>query len=476
MGETYVLSEKEMPRPGLIRMALAGKISNAEAARSLGMSIRQFQRQKVRFRESGPAGLVHRSRGRPSSRAMDPKLRERIVGLIRMKYPDLNDCHLTEKLTEVEKIVVSRESVRRIRLKMKRSAKRKRRSPKHRSRRLREASEGRLVQVDGSRHDWLGGRGPEMTLVGAVDDATGKILAGIFCPQEDTHGYATILDQIFRRDGLPTTIYSDGTSILVRNDDHWTLQEQLQGYQDPPQLGWALKELGIGLIRARSPQAKGRIENRWGTLQDRLVAEMTQRDIHNLEQANAFLPEFLEDFNQRFGVAPRERMSAWRKPGCGWQLSLCCRYHRKVARDNTVSLPAGREGDPCRAIPLVETPPRVVQIPPGPGERSYAGCSVEVRELLDGRVTVHYRGHILVTDPAPKGAFRLTPRVTHRRSLPSAANSAEITQIRKPPSPKKTGPAGQKPDPKHPWSRWQPAFCRPSRPKEGDDILTLQLQ
>jgi hypothetical protein len=394
---------------------------------------------------------------------LDPQLRERISDLIRTKYSDLNDCHLTEKLLEVEKISVSRESVRRIRLGMKRPAKRRRRSPKHRTRRVREAREGALVQVDGSHHDWLQGRGPEMSLVGGVDDATGKIVGAIFSPEEDTHAYATVFDQIFRTSGLPVAFYGDGTGVLVRNDQSWSVEEQLQGHQTPPHLGRALQDLGIGYIRARSPQAKGRVENRWGTLQDRLVAEMALRGLCTLEQANAFLPEFLKDFNQRFAGAPREGSSAWRKPGCGWQLVLCCRYRRTVARDNTVFLPAGREQNQHRLTTST------VQIPRGPGGRSYAGCKVEIRELLDGRATVHYRGCILVTDPAPQ-AFRLRPRPSHSRSL--------LPQDRAPAAIPKHAPnslQGHKPDPKHPWSRWQPGLCKRPTATKGGDIFTLQL-
>jgi hypothetical protein len=468
MGERCLLSQKEMPRPGLVRLALAGKISNAEGARSLGLSVRQFQRLKVRYRRSGPAGLVHRSRGQSSPRGLKNELRERIADLIRTKYSELNDCHLTEKLREVEEILVSRESVRRLRLGMKRRAKRRRKSPQHRGRRLRQAREGTWVQIDGSPHDWLQGRGAPMTLVGGVDDATGKTVGATFRPEEDVHGYATVFAQIFRRYGLPVAFYGDGTSILVRNDDHWSLAEELQGHQTPPQMGLALKELGIGLIQARSPQAKGRIENRWGTFQDRLVAEMALRGISSLEEANAFLPEFLEDFDRRFAVAPRETVSAWRQPGRAWPLALCCRYQRTVARDNTVLLLGGRNSHP---------PPRILQIPPGPGQRSYAGCKVEVRELLDGRSIVHYRGRILLTEKAPEGSFQLIPRhAGHRLPLQP---ECKPTQRKKPAQSKpirKTTKGRKTPDPDHPWRNWQPTFCKtPTRRQSRGDIFSLQL-
>jgi hypothetical protein len=432
MGKTYLMSQKEMPRAGLIRAALAGKVTNAEGAGSLGLSVRQFQRLKIRYRDLGSRGLLHRRRGCPSGTGLCLEDRKKIKEFMQSRYDDLNDCHLTEKLREVEKIMVSRATVRRIRLELKRGAKRKRRTPRHRSRRLREAREGALVQIDGSPHDWLQGRGPEMSLIGAVDDATGKVLQCVFRLQEDLHGYAALFHRVFQHHGLPLAFYGDGTSILVRNDDHWTLQEELAGRQNPTHLGQALLDLGIAYLHAKSPQAKGRVENRWGTFQDRLVAEMRLRGLSTLEQANAYLPEFLDDFNQRFALAPREASSAWRKPPPGWQLALCCRYVRTVGRDNTVQLGPTRERDlhhrPAQEHrdPIVSVARRV-QIPPGPGGRSFAGCRVELRELLDGRITVHYQNQVLTTVAAPEGPFRLSPRPHDQRSLTSHKSKPPAT-------------------------------------------------
>jgi hypothetical protein len=371
-------------------------------------------------------------------------------------YDDFNDCHLTEKLREVEGILVSRETVRRLRLALKKGAKRKRRPPKHRSRRLREARIGALVQIDGSPHDWLEGRGPEMSLIGGVDDATGKVLTGTFRLQEDLHGYATLFHRVFERYGLPLAFYGDGTGILVRNDDHWTLEEELAGRQNPTHLGQALVDLGVDYIRARSPQAKGRIENRWGTFQDRLVAEMRLRGISTLEQADAYLPEFLEDFNQRFAVAPREAAEAWRKPPPGWPLALSCRYHRVVGKDNTVMLGPARERDPhlrpaAAERDAVASVARRVQIPPGPGRRSFAGCRVELRELLDGRITVHYQARIIATEAAPNGPFRLSPRPHARVFRTAQAEKLAVPARKKEPNllPRRQA----KPAADHPWHR-----------------------
>ena len=250
MGKTYFVSQKEMPRAGLIRAALAGKITNSEGSGSLGLSVRQFQRLKIRYRESGTRGLLHQSRGRPSGSGLSASHRQKIQVLMQSTYSDFNDCHLTEKLREVEKIPVSRETVRRIRLGLKKEAKRKRRAPKHRSRRLREAHVGALLQIDGSPHDWLQGRGPEMSLIGAVDDATGDVLKGVFRLQEDLHGYATLFHQLFQDYGLPLAFYGDGTGVLVRNDDHWPDGRILLTWDGPCAI-WASPISGQGLLRPR---------------------------------------------------------------------------------------------------------------------------------------------------------------------------------------------------------------------------------
>ena len=227
------MSRKEVPRPGLLKAALAGKFTNAEGAGALHLSVRQFIRVKHRFRADGAPGLCHRLRGRPSPRRLPADVRGRVAGLLQTTYVDVNDCHATEKLHEVEGLRVSRASVRRIRRALDLPAKHRRRPRQHRARRTPEARMGALVQLDGSPHDWLEGRGPAMTLHGAIDDATGTVLALHVRPTEDLHGYATVLQQIGTTYGLPLTLYGDRFGVLVRNDAHWTLEEELQGHQHP---------------------------------------------------------------------------------------------------------------------------------------------------------------------------------------------------------------------------------------------------
>ena len=186
------MSRKEVVRPGLLRALVAGQLTNRQVARALRLSVRQVQRLKARFRAGGAAGLVHRTRGQPSGRRLTPAVRHRVADLMRTVYEGLNDCHLTEKLQELEGLTLCRESVRRIRAALGHPATHPRRPPRHRRRRRPEARTGSLVLLDGSPADWLAGRGPAMTLHGALDDASGEVLALSFRPTEDLHGYAVV--------------------------------------------------------------------------------------------------------------------------------------------------------------------------------------------------------------------------------------------------------------------------------------------
>ena len=229
---------------------------------------------------------------------------------------------------------------------------------------------GAMVQVDASPFAWFQARGPGLVLVGGMDDATGTIVGLTFRPTEDLHGYTELCRQMFTQYGLPVTIYGDRLNILVRNDAHWTLEEELRGAQDPTHLGSMLRDLGVGYLTAHSPQAKGRIERLWLTLQDRLVSELRLHGICTMAAANAFLPQFIATFNRRFGRSPQNPTSVWRRPPPDLDLLLSCRYKHTVARDHTV-----RVGSRRMALPR---DPR----------RSWAGYRVDVRELLTGELVV----------------------------------------------------------------------------------------
>jgi len=440
------MSRKEVPRAGLLKAARAGKISNAQGALAMHLSVRQFQRCKIRFAAEGPRGLLHRLRGRPAPRRRLPAdVGAAVTALLQSTYAGFNDCHATEKLREVEGLVLSRSSVRRLRRTLGLPAKRQRRGRLVRTRRCPEAQMGTLVQLDASPFAWLETRGPELALHGAIDDATGTVLALYFRPTEDLHGYVTLLRQLVTTYGLPLALYGDRLNVFVRNDPRWTLEEQLRGTQDPTHFGRILRELGIGFIPAGSPQAKGRIERLWQTLQDRLVSELRLRSIATLEAANAFLSEFRADYNRRFTRAPADATPAWRPAPRDLAAVLSCRYHRVVAHDNTVCLG-----------------PRWVQLP---RRRAYTGRRLEVRECVDGRLLVFADGHCLVTQPAPAADFILRPR----RSPNSDRRPRRAADAGRPPSrlpPRASRPAApltsRKPSPTHPWRHATP-YATPHR-------------
>jgi transposase len=457
--ETVTMSRKEVRRPGLVQLAVAGQITTAAGAHALALTPRQFRRLKARYRADGVRGLVHRLRGRPSPRVLEIEVRDRVLELIQTRYQDFNDCHCTEKLREVEGLAVGRETVRRLRRALGVPPKRRRRPPQHRTRRPRRLTMGSLVLVDGSEFDWLG-TGTPLFLLGAIDDATSTLLALHFRPAEDLHGYLTLLGQFAARYGLPVTLYGDRLGVFVRNDAHWSLEEELQGAQHPTHFGQVLQDLGIGYIAAHSPQAKGRVERLWETLQDRLVAELRLHQIRTVAAAEAFLPLYLADHNRRMTQPPAEATPAWRRPPRDLADRLSCRYTRRVAHDNTVRLSS-----------------RWVQIPRGPHGRSYAGNRVEVRECLDGRVLVDYQRRRLVTDPPPSADFVLVPRRVPRlrasrnafeeggRPLPlrptrRASAIAALTALAR---------ALPRPARPHPWRQ---TFSRRQRERRRQDTLT----
>jgi len=201
-------------------------------------------------------------------------MRDRILHLARTRYVGFNDHHLCEKLGEIEGISLGRETLRRLLRQNGLGSPKKRRAPTHRQRRLCRAREGEMLLLDGSLHRWLEDRGPQLTLLGFLDDATRKVPVAEFFPTEDAHGYFHLLRRLLRRYGIPRSFYGDKHGVFVRNDDHWTVEEQLAGKRQPTQFGRALAQLGITYIPANSPQAKGRIERLWGTFQDRLTSEL----------------------------------------------------------------------------------------------------------------------------------------------------------------------------------------------------------
>ncbi len=380
------MSQKELQRVSVITACVKGDMACASAAGLLCLSVRQIKRLKRRLREDGEAALAHANRGRPSPRRLPERTRQAVLRLYRTKYAGFNDHHLCEKLNEVEGLVLSRETLRRLLRQEGLGPPRQRRPPAHRQRRLRVAREGELVQLDGSPHDWLAGRGPRLTLLGMQDDATGKILAAQFFLSESAEGYFHLLQSLLRRFGVPTAFYGDRSGIFVRNDSHWSLEEELDGQRQPTQFGRALCELGITFIAAQSPQAKGRVERLWGVLQDRLCSELRLAGAHDLDSANRVLRRFIADYNRRLARAPRDTAKAWRPAPENLERICSFRHERIVSNDNVVQW----EG-------------RRFQIPPQNRRFSFAGAKVQLYQALDGRVSLYYGDTRLEHTNAPGG-------------------------------------------------------------------------
>jgi transposase len=414
MRETITMTTVEQRRGWVLTKVVAGELGIAEAALVLGLSERSVWRLKRRFGEEGPAGLVHGNRGRASPRRIDETTRERVRALARGRYDGANDSHLAELLAEDEGIAVSRVSVRRILRAAGIASPRRRRPPRHRSRRDRMPQAGLLLQTDGSRHDWLAERGPRLTLVAAIDDATGVVTGATFREQEDAAGYLTVLRDTIRRHGVPHALYRDRHGIFeTPKGQALTLEEQLVDRRTPTQFGRALAELGIVSIAARSPQAKGRIERAWGTFQDRLVTELRLAGASDIEAANRLLARFVARFNRRFAVPAANPEPAWRPLPAGVRLDeVCClKYRRIVARDSTVRAGA-----------------TILQLPAASGSRSYAGRRVELQLRLDGRLVVWDGQRTILVRPAPADARQLRA-LTHARAelggtVPSAGSAA----------------------------------------------------
>jgi transposase len=378
--EKIFMGEKQLQRWHLMEMVGAGKITLREAGEKMGVSYRQAKRIGRAIRDKGMKGLVHGNEGRPSNHRLKQPLREKVLALSKEVYWDFNDTHFTEKLRECEGIDLNRETVRKLRREAGVAPKRRRRGPKHRKRRERKAQQGCMVLWDGSPHHWFGPDQAPCCLMAAKDDATGKIVAAQFFPFEGTAGYLWLLKNMIKDYGIPVSIYQDCHGSLRRNDDHWSLEEQLAGRQDPTQVGLALDALGIQPIFALSAQAKGRIERAFGTLQDRLIAELRLAGISTLKEGNAFLKKFLKGFNRKFSVSARDSENAWRRlsPGLDLDRVVSIQYRYTVGNDNAVRLGG-----------------LVLDISPGPQHKSYAKEKVEVRQLLDGSWRIYHKGQLI---------------------------------------------------------------------------------
>jgi len=307
MDKLITMSTKELTRLEVMQRLKEKRLSQKEAANLLGMSVRQVKRLWRKYQKDGVKGLVSKRRGQPSNHRLDEKTTRQVLGLLKERYSDFGPTLAHEKLSEVHDMRISRESVRKLMVEEGLWKPRRGKKPPVHQMRERRACLGELVQIDGSEHAWFEERGPKCTLLVFIDDATGKLLELRFVESESFFAYCEASRHYFERCGKPLAFYSDKHGVF-----HVNTPQTIGVGEGMTQFGRAMKELDVQIICANSPQAKGRVERANQTLQDRLVRELRLRNISSIEPANAFAPEFCEDFNRRFAVSPRSDHNAHR--------------------------------------------------------------------------------------------------------------------------------------------------------------------
>lgn len=425
------MSDKELRRGEVLSRVQRGELKLSEAADLLAVSYRQSKRLWSRYRRAGPAGLRHGNVGRRSNRAKPVELRERVVGLVRQHYSGaagerFGPTLVGEHLAADHGIGVSVRTLRRWMLAEGLWSRRRKRAP-HRTRRQRKAHFGELLQLDGSHHDWLEGRGPRGCLMNLVDDASGRALCG-FSEQETTWAAADLLAAWVRQYGIPQALYCDWKNVYQRAP---TSREAIEGVEPETQFGRICAKLGIDLIAASSPQAKGRVERHHGTHQDRLVKKMRLRGIADYEAANRYLEEqYLAEHNAKFARQPAAGADFHRRAPRrrDWERVFCLEHERVVSNDLVVRFEN-----------------RFLQLQPKRNQGVGAGVRVLVQQWRDGGLrVVGEEGEIAFLEIAkpqpkarPKSALERRPPQPHkpavdhpwRRGLPAtkrAANSGRL--------------------------------------------------
>jgi molybdenum-dependent DNA-binding transcriptional regulator ModE len=387
--ETLLMSGRERKRMVLLAAVKKGKLSVAEAGRVMGVCYRQAKRIWHRYKKAGDLGLVHRSRGKPGARRKEAKFRGKVLARYQQRYPDFGPTLAAEHLHK-EGLEIDPETLRRWLIEKGLWSVGRRRH-KHRSWRERKECFGQMVQLDGSHHDWFEGRRDHAVLMVMVDDATNRTVARFF-EEETTHASYNVLEAWVGQYGLPGSLYVDRDSIY-RCERVATVEEQVAGKEPQTQFGRAMEQLGVELILAHSPQAKGRVERRNGLLQDRLVKEMRLVGIANLEAANQFLEqEFLPLLNGKFTVQARSSVDVHRRAAGNLAEVLSWEEQRVVAKDWTVAWNG-----------------RWFQID-GEHERlSLVDRKVVVRQLRSGVVQLLYENKKLLWKELPERPERVKP-------------------------------------------------------------------
>ena len=393
------LTMKEAERYKVISEVEEGYLKVKEAVEILGLSERQIYRIKARIKREGTGGVIHRGKGKKNPYWLTDKIKERIDHLYKTKYRGFNLTHMTEFLNTEERIKVSRESARQILLE-KGSYTKQRRYPRHRQWREPSFREGQMVQFDTSDHDWLEGRGPRLYLIGGVDDATSKVAGAKFVLTDGVKQNMEVFWGLVRRKGIPLSVYVDRGSNF-KTTRYQSMEYQLKGEYPSTQFARALGELGVKMIYAYSPQAKGRIERKFGVFQDRLCSELRLHNISTQEEANRYLWEkFIPKHNRMFARPAKEPGSAYRPLPKGLSLKevFCLKEERTVAGDNTISYQG-----------------KTFQILPNEYRLSFYKTKVEVHEYLNGLINIFHQGKKLKHKPISEGKIKSFSRVIEQK-------------------------------------------------------------
>jgi len=366
------MSMKEAGRLAVVRQVLNKQLKQTLAAQQLGLSVRQVRRLCQRVRDDGDAGLISKRRGQRSKRKISDALRHSVLDLVRQRYSDFGPELAREHLAREHGFTHSTETLRGWMIQAGLWAPKKRRAKRVHSPRARRACLGELVQIDGSHHDWFEGRAPKCCLIAFIDDASGRVMGGRFEASETTQGYLGVLQCYVAQHGAPLAVYSDRHSIFTKHDseDH-----------RPTQFERALLQLDIESICAHSPQAKGRVERLFQTLQDRLCKAMRLAGISSMQAANAWLSHYWAEHNARFAVAPRERADMHRRwSKSAHELARICALHHQRQLSSQGS---------CRFEGAL------LQIEPNQHGAPKASATVQIVQFADGRLELSWRAQVL---------------------------------------------------------------------------------
>lgn len=368
--DRVIMSVKELRRLPVIQQALEKKLTQKQAGELLGLTVRQVRRLIQRVRHEGERGVAHRGRGKPSNRRIPAKVKAKGLKLYETRYGDFGPTLAAEKLAERHGITISDETLRGWLLENGVDHFRRRKRP-HRAWRERRAHVGELIQLDGSHHDWFEGRGPRCVLMAYIDDASSRVFAR-FDEYEGTIPAMDSFQGYIRQHGIPLAVYAD-KHTTYRSPAEPTIEEQLAGAAPQSQFGRALEELGVELIAAHSPQAKGRVERLFKTFQDRVLKELRLAEVSTLDTANAFLKSYLPIYNRRFAVPPAQAADLHRPRLARSELDriLCIKTKRVLRRDWTVA----HNGH----LYQVQTNVRATQ--------------VVIEERVDGTLHITHQGH-----------------------------------------------------------------------------------